>query len=135
MEPDQKRKTVIQAETETIRGILKAKQMELFGSLQKRDDIIIERASDTLDQVQSMGERELVICNLDRDSKSLAQIRRALSRIATGTYGICLNCEEAILPKRLAAVPWAALCLSCQEQFDRHEIEVNETMEPLASAA
>jgi DnaK suppressor protein len=119
---------VIQAETEIIRGLLKAKQAELSGSLQKLDDIIIEKASDTLDQVQSMGERELVICNLDRDSKSLGQIRRALSQIATGSYGICLNCEEAILPKRLAAVPWAALCRSCQEQFDRWPVRPDRSL-------
>ena len=68
--------------------------IELSGSLRKRDEIFIEKVSDTLDAVQLMGERELAIRNLDRDSNMLRQIRRALSRIANGTYGVCLHCEE-----------------------------------------
>jgi DnaK suppressor protein len=36
-----------------------------------------------------------------------------------GTYGICLCCEDPISVKRLQAVPWAELCLGCQERSDR----------------
>ena len=82
-----------------------------------------------------MGERELAIRNLDRDSNMLRQIRRALSRIANGTYGVCLHCEEDILPKRMAAVPWAAFCIKCQEQIDRHEIEIDEPIGELRAPA
>jgi RNA polymerase-binding transcription factor DksA len=32
---------------------------------------------------------------------------------------MCLNCEEEIAAKRLAAVPWAALCIVCQEVAER----------------
>ena len=82
-----------------------------------------------------MGERELAIRNLDRDSSLQRQINRALARIAKGTYGVCLHCEENILPKRMAAVPWAAFCIKCQEQIDRREIEVDENTERLVPAA
>ena len=122
--------------TERLTHLLMAKQTELSGSLRKRDEIVIEKVSDTLDEVQLMGERELAIRNLDRDSNMLRQIRRALSRIANGTYGVCLHCEEDILPKRMAAVPWAACCIRCQEQIDRGEIEIDEPIgELLAPAA
>ena len=114
------------ADTERFTGILQAKHEELSGSLRKRDEIVIEKASDTIDEVQLMSERELAIRNLDRDSNALRLIRRALYRIAHGTYGVCLHCEEDILPKRMAAVPWAAFCIRCQEQIDRREIEVDE---------
>ena len=102
--------------------------------MRKRDEIVIEKVSDTLDEVQLMGERELAIRNLNRDSNMLRQIRRALSRIANGTYGVCLHCEEDILPKRMAAVPWAAFCIKCQEQIDRCEIEIpiGELLDPAA---
>jgi len=103
--------------------------------LRKRDEIVIEKVSDTLDAVQLMGERELAIRNLDRDSNMLRQIRRALSRIANGTYGVCLHCEEDILPKRMAAVPWAACCIRCQEQIDRGEIEIDEPIRELLAPA
>jgi DnaK suppressor protein len=131
---DHKRsKKMTLAGTNRFANLLLAKQTELSGSLRKRDDIVIEKVSDTLDAVQLMGERELAIRNLDRDSNLLRQIRRAQSRIANGTYGVCLHCEEDILPKRMAAVPWAAFCIKCQEQIDRREID--EPTGELAPAA
>jgi DnaK suppressor protein len=123
------------AELDKLKTILEAKQAELSGALRNRDEIAIEKAPDALDEVQLAGERELAIRNLDRDSNMLRQIRRALARIADGTYGTCLHCEEEISPKRINAVPWAAYCIKCQEQVDRHEIEVDDTSDLFASAA
>jgi RNA polymerase-binding transcription factor DksA len=34
----------------------------------------------------------------------------------------------------MAAVPWAAFCIKCQEKVDLREIETDETIELLASA-
>ena len=45
-------------------------------------------------------------------------VKRALQRMEDGAYGICLSCEDPITPKRLQAVPWAELCLNCQERSD-----------------
>src|SRR5204863_6546627 len=101
---------------EKYKKILEAKQQELARGLRNRDEIVIEKAPDALDEVQLAGERELAIRNLDRDSNMLRQIKRALGRIADGSYGICGHCEEDISPKRVNAVPWAAFCIRCQEQ-------------------
>jgi DnaK suppressor protein len=123
------------ADTEKFTALLRAKQTELSRSLRNRDEIVVENAPDPLDQVQLMGEREFAIRNLDRDSSALRQIHRALSRIVDGTYGVCQHCEEDILPKRMAAVPWASLCITCQEKLDRREIEIDEAIEFLAPAS
>ena len=122
-------------ELEKYKKILEAKQTELTGVLRNRDEIVIEKAPDAIDEVQLAGERELAIRNLDRDSNMLRQIRRALARVADGSYGVCLHCEEEISPKRVNAVPWAAFCIKCQEQVDRHEIEVEDSADLFASAA
>jgi DnaK suppressor protein len=122
-------------ETERLTSLLRAKQTELSRSLHHRDEIVIEKASDALDEVQLKEERELAIRNLDRDSSALRQTHRALRRIANGTYGVCLHCEEDISPKRMSAVPSASYCIKCQEQIDRREIEIDETAELLAPAA
>jgi DnaK suppressor protein len=111
-------------DTQKFVTLLRVKHEELSSALRKRDDIAIEKAPDGIDEVQLMGERELAIRNLDRNSAALRQITRALARIDNGTYGICLHCEELISPKRIAAVPWTAFCLSCQEKIDRSEIEI-----------
>lgn len=47
------------------------------------------------------------------DQKELRKINGALARIADGTYGMCLACGGEIAPKRLEAVPEAALCRNC----------------------
>jgi len=122
-------------EAERFTNILHARQKELTGSLRHRDEIVIEKAPDALDEVQMMGERELAVRALDRDSKMLRQIRRALDRIRAGAYGTCVHCEEDIPQRRLNAVPWASYCVPCQEGIDRMEIEVDETAEFVAPAA
>jgi DnaK suppressor protein len=112
-----------QTELNKYRATLEAKQAELSVGLRNRDDIAIEKTPDALDEVQLAGERELAIRNLDRESSLLRNVRSALARIADGSYGVCLHCEEDIKPKRLEAVPWAKYCIRCQEAADRHEFE------------
>ena len=103
--------------------MLEAKQRELSAGLRNREDIAIEKTPDALDEVQLAGERELAIRNLDRESNLLRNVRGALGRIADGSYGVCMHCEEDIKPKRLEAVPWTKYCIKCQEAVDRHEFE------------
>lgn len=122
-------------ELERYKSILEARQAELSGALRNREDIAIEKTPDALDEVQLAGERELAIRNLDRDSNMLRQVRAALLRIADGSYGVCLHCEEEISVKRLNAVPQTPYCIKCQEAADRHEFEANETADDLLAAA
>src|SRR5690348_6449149 len=81
---------------EKLIAVLQAKREDLSRSLRNRDEIAIETASDALDDLQLKTEREFAIHNLNRDSSMLRHIDLALARIAKGTYGICLHCEEDI---------------------------------------
>src|SRR5581483_3722659 len=119
------------AELERLKSILEAKQAELSKGLRNRDEIAIEKTPDALDEVQLAGERELAIRNLDREAALLRNVRAALFRVADGSYGTCLHCEEEIKPKRLDAVPWAAFCIRCQEAADRHEFAAAESIDDL----
>jgi len=124
-------------ELQKHKTILEAKRDELSVGLWNRADIAIEKTPDALDEVQLAGERELAIRNLDRGSNLLRSVRGALARMADGTYGICLHCEEEIKPKRLDAVPWTKYCIRCQEAADRHEFEAEsaETLDELLANA
>ena len=122
-------------ELERYKAVLEARQAELSGALRNREDIAIEKTPDALDEVQLAGERELAIRNLDRDSNMLRQVRAALGRIADGSYGVCLHCEEDISVKRLNAVPQTPYCITCQEAADRHEFEATESVDDLLAAA
>ena len=123
-------------ELNKYKALLEAKQAELAGGLRNREGIAIEKTADALDEVQLAGERELAIRTLDRESILLRSVRAALARLAEGSYGTCLHCEEDISPKRLNAVPWTAYCITCQEAADRHEFETVEAVgQFLADAA
>src|SRR5581483_9038245 len=127
-----------QTELNKYRAILEAKQAELSVGLRNREDIAIEKTPDALDEVQLAGERELAIRNLDRESNLLRNVKGALARIADGSYGVCMHCEEDIKTKRLDAVPWAKYCIRCQEAADRHEFDAetgDSIDELLANAA
>ena len=119
-----------------IMTALKAKEADASRVLQSRDAIIIEKSADELDEIEGAVAREIAIRNLDRESGLLREIRSALRRIDEGTFGTCLHCEEEISRRRLEAVPWARLCLQCQEAADRGDYRVLETEQVrLAEAA
>ena len=101
-----------------FRAILSSKQSELVRATARRDGIAIERTADLLDQLQFAAERELTTRSLELHSNSLRNVRAALERIEDGTYGTCFECDEEISHKRLQAMPWATLCIACQEQQD-----------------
>ena len=126
-----------QTEINKYKAMLEAKQAELSVGLRNRDDIAIEKTPDAIDEVQLAGERELAIRNLDRESNLLRNVKGALVRIADGSYGVCMHCEEDIKIKRLDAVPWTKYCIKCQEAADRHEFETEsgDSLELLANAA
>ena len=124
-------------EINKYKAVLEAKQAELSAGLRNRDDIAIEKTTDAIDEVQLAGERELAIRNLDRESNLLRNVKGALVRIADGSYGVCMHCEEDIKIKRLDAVPWTKYCIKCQEAADRNEFEAEtgDSLELLANAA
>jgi len=126
-----------QTELNKYKAMLEDKQAELSAGLRNREDIAIEKTPDAIDEVQLAGERELAIRNLDRESNLLRNVRSALGRVADGSYGICMHCEEDIKIKRLDAVPWTKYCIKCQEAADRHEFETetHDGVELLANAA
>src|SRR5947199_718661 len=101
-----------------FRAILISRIAELGRGLQYTGDIAVEQSPDQLDEVQSASGRELAISNIDRNSKELRKAKAALRRISEGTFGVCEECEAEIHPKRLAAIPWASLCIVCQEALD-----------------
>lgn len=105
-----------------FRSALLAKQSELSRE-RDRDQLSADRVADDLENIQRLDERELAIRLLDKDAALLRSVRDALRRMDADEYGFCLECEEEISAKRLAAVPWASYCLQCQERNERQSRE------------
>jgi DnaK suppressor protein len=117
-----------------FRKLLEAKRKELMAGGSDREEILIQNAAEDFDRLQQQLNREVAIRNLDRESKLLKEVEAALKRVEEGTFGVCLRCEEDIPEKRLKALPWAAYCVSCQEQVDRLRA-AGEVVEEDASAS
>jgi DnaK suppressor protein len=91
--------------------------------LLRREEIAVENTPDALDQVQNAADRALAIRQLELDFNRLRSLKDALERVEDGTFGTCLRCDAEISLKRLKAVPWASLCIACQEAADHEETE------------
>ena len=105
-------------EVQGFRKTLTARVAELERITRQRDGITIERTAEMVEEIQAASERAVAVGNLDRDCSQLRNARAALGRIQDGSFGICQRCDETIHLKRLAAVPWAAFCIRCQEAID-----------------
>jgi DnaK suppressor protein len=119
------------SEFSKYRKALEAEQAELAQLVRNREGIAIEKSPDALDEVQYAAERELAIRNLDRESSRLRNVRAALRRVEAGSFGVCLYCEGDISPKRLAAVPWTAFCIQCQDLADRRQRDDADNLDEL----
>jgi len=115
-----------QRDTRLYKKVLSDKRAELIAGLGSRDEIAIERSADQADEIQGALDREMVIRNLDSKALILRSVAAAMRRIDAGTFGVCIECEEEINPRRLAAVPWTPLCITCQEAADREQSDVLE---------
>jgi RNA polymerase-binding protein DksA len=85
------------------------------------EGMAVERVPDSTDEITLEVQRNLVADALSRASTVLRQVSQALERIARGKFGLCQVCQEKISPKRLAALPWADLCLECQQAAENRQ--------------
>jgi RNA polymerase-binding transcription factor DksA len=49
-------------------------------------------------------------------NRQLVQVRKALTRLKLGKYGICEKCGKMIDTERLAVRPEATICISCEKE-------------------
>ena len=110
-------------ELNAFRRTLEKRQSELGkgNGNSSREALTIESSPDELDRIQHASDRDYAIGNLERTSDGLREVRAGLRRMEAGTFGICAGCGENINPRRLAAIPWAASCIVCQEAADREQ--------------
>src|SRR3982751_5353192 len=83
----------------------------------KDNDLSVDDAEtpDPVDLAVRNYSKNVMLAVSENESRQLTLIDEALLRIDDDEYGECLNCENQISPKRLAAIPWARYCLYCQQ--------------------
>jgi DnaK suppressor protein len=65
-------------------------------------------------------EQEFTLGLMEADEDTLGHIESALERIATGSYGRCVQCDGAIPKTRLNAIPYTPVCIKCAELQENH---------------
>jgi len=61
-------------------------------------------------------QRDVQLGLVSRERELLYKIDEALQMIEDGTYGKCQSCGKPIKQSRLKAVPFAKMCVPCQEK-------------------
>lgn len=79
-----------------------------ISELSDYDDHPADVATETENRATDLALDESINVLLDR-------IEEALRKIEKGTYGACDRCGSQIHPERLKAVPYATLCIECQD--------------------
>lgn len=89
---------------------LNKSQRDASGDLSAYSFHMADVATDNFDREFSLG----IATNVQQ--KILYAIEEALKRIEDKTYGTCVKCEKPIPRQRIAAMPYAVLCLECQSK-------------------
>lgn len=88
------------------------KKEDPFATMSREDDNSIDAdVAEQVDHDRAQAARSEV-------SRSLINIRKTLSRIKIGKYGICENCHKMIDTDRLAVKPTAEYCLACEKELE-----------------
>lgn len=109
-----------------LREQLLEQRRELVAQLAQQRGGAIGRAEAAADhfgrpedsRAQVASEKELEFALDAHETEHLSAIEAALSRMASGTYGACLDCGDDIATARLQAAPEAPRCLACQERME-----------------
>ncbi len=108
-----KRKEEVSADLKQVsEDTLKKSPKDASGDISGYSFHMADAATDNYDREFSFGlassEREM-IHGLDD----------ALKRIEEGNFGICEDCKVRIPKTRLKALPWAQLCIKCQQKREK----------------
>ncbi len=90
------------------------KDLEKEDPYNNTDRLIDNAASDT-DAAEETGHERVSALKKETD-KSLINIRKAMTRIKLGKYGLCSQCGKMIDTDRLAINPTAAKCVECAKK-------------------
>ncbi|KKT65865.1 MAG: hypothetical protein UW60_C0033G0006 [Candidatus Woesebacteria bacterium GW2011_GWA2_44_33] len=100
----------------------KKRLIETKKELKKVDPFIVGNRDDdnSVDSgVAENVEHDRAYAMRSQISRSIISIRKTLTRIKLGKYGICANCGKMIDTDRLAVNPTAEFCMNCETKKEK----------------
>jgi RNA polymerase-binding transcription factor DksA len=108
-------------EEERASHVLQAEVLEAsaerLASERDQGDTQFDEESGEGDTVSVERERDLSLSTTAR--QMVDDIDRALERIPTGMFGVCITCLDRIPVARLEVIPWAEQCVKCKARGER----------------
>ena len=107
-------------EKKKLRDALEQKRREADESYRRSQTVNREATAEPLqdlaEQATESYRKEFLYSLSDGDRQTLFDVEEALRRMDDGTYEECVSCGDKIPLTRLRAIPWASLCIDCQER-------------------
>jgi DnaK suppressor protein len=94
------------------------------------EEIQIENTEDEGDMATISHDRDLLYNLHEGGFARLRFIQEAIKAIDRGQYGECTRCGNDINEKRLEAMPWATMCIHCQEETETEGISSRTVLAP-----
>ena len=91
---------------------LKTSQRDAAGDLSAYSLHMADMATDNYD-------REFALNIADTEQKIIHRIDEAIEKLENDTFGLCEVCGKKISKVRLKVVPYAELCVPCQEKQEK----------------
>ena len=104
---------------DVLRRMLEERRTEIHQKLRAiREEIpsYQDEVRDTEEQSVTDFAQEMDFALMEMKAQTLIRIDEALMRVDQGTYGTCDECGQDIAAARLKALPFALLCLECQQR-------------------
>jgi DnaK suppressor protein len=117
--------TLAKQQLAQLKDLLHAERNKLTERLAARRQTLSapsEREVEEGDWAAASVDQSLLVRLVDRDTKLLDEIDRALAKMAGGKYGVCEQSGDPIGFDRLQVRPWARYATAVKESRERAEV-------------
>ncbi len=124
-----KKKQIVSYPIEVLRPVRDYLSEKLFGLEKRKKELsredpfsdksgLLDNAAVDADAAEKVGHMQVFALKQVAD-KSIIQIRKALTMIKIGKYGVCEKCGKMIDTDRLMIMPEITICVSCEKKREK----------------
>jgi len=109
---------------DVLKEMLEDRRREIQDKLRQVRETLpaqVDEVRDTEEQSVTDFVQAMEFALMEMKAETLSKIDQAIQRLEQGTYGICAECGAPISEARLKALPFATLCIACQEREESRE--------------
>lgn len=124
MEKERRNDPLRRERYQVLKDMLETRRGEIQDKLRSLRETLPNEITNVRDaEEQSVHDfvQDVELALMEMQSETLQKIDDALRRLEEDSYGTCAECGHEISEARLRALPFASLCITCQEQLEEQE--------------